>query len=82
MKSHPSSARARRLFFAALITLAVLHHDFWLWNNDRLLFGFLPVGLAYHIGFSMAAAALWLAAIRVAWPHELEAWSMDITNDE
>jgi hypothetical protein len=55
--------------------LAILHHDFWFWNDSRLVFGFLPVGMAYHVLFSIGAAALWLAALRWAWPEELEEWA-------
>ena len=57
------------LLVAALV---VLHQDFWLWDNDRLLFGFMPIGLAYHMGISIAAATTWLLACRFAWPYELE----------
>ena len=32
------------------IALAVLHQDIWNWDNSNLVFGFLPVGLAYHAG--------------------------------
>jgi SSS family solute:Na+ symporter len=57
----------RRLVYIAIILLAVLHHDFWLWNNATLLFGFLPIGLAYHTAYCVAASALVLAA-KYAWP--------------
>ena len=49
----------RKLFWIALLALMVLHHDWWFWNDGRLLFGFLPVGLAYHALISLAAGALW-----------------------
>ena len=62
-----------------LITMAaamlILHQDFWLWENTNLFFGFLPMGLAYHVGFSMAVVLLALLAIRFAWPHDLERWA-------
>ncbi len=63
---------ARKLVWGAAIILAVLHQDFWLWNNATLVFGFLPIGLAYHIGFSIAAGLLWAAAVVWAWPTEIE----------
>lgn len=53
----------------------LLHHDFWYWNDSRLVFGFLPVGMAYHVFYSMAAALLWLSALLFAWPEELEEWA-------
>ncbi len=53
----------------------VLHHDFWFWGDTSLVLGFLPVGLAYHAGFSLAAAMLWLSAVKFAWPTDLERWA-------
>lgn len=56
----------------ALAALALLHQDTWLWHDGRLVFGFLPAGLAYHAVFSLATAGLWALAVRYAWPAELE----------
>ena len=39
------------------------------------MFGFLPIGLAYHALFSLAAGLVWYLAVRFAWPAELEAWA-------
>jgi hypothetical protein len=58
----------------ALVVLIVLllHQDFWLWTNKTLVFGFLPIGLAYHIAYSvLAALTMWLL-VRLAWPAHLE----------
>ncbi len=55
--------------------LFIVHQDVWFWNDPRLVFGWLPIGLAWHTGFSIAAALLWAAAIRWAWPHQIEAWA-------
>lgn len=52
--------------------LTVLHQDYWQWNNDTLLAGFLPFTLAYHGGISLAAAAVWALAIKFCWPEELD----------
>ena len=49
---------------AAFLALFVLHHDLWLWDNAGLVFGVLPAGLAYHLGFSLVAAGLYLIARR------------------
>lgn len=57
------------------IAMFVLHQDFWNWDNTGLVFGFMPVGLAYHATFSIAAALLWTAAVNFAWPSEIEAWA-------
>ena len=61
-----------KLLLAALAAFAFLHQDLWLWTDGTLVFGFLPAGLAYHVGFSLATAGLWGLAIRFAWPKDLE----------
>ena len=54
-------------------TVYLLHQDFWNWNKVQpLLFGFLPIGLAYHAAYSLAAAALMWVFVRFAWPAHLE----------
>jgi hypothetical protein len=58
----------------AILVLYLLHQDFWFWRTARpLLFGFLPVGLAYHGAYCVAAALLMWALTKVVWPHHLEA---------
>ena len=52
--------RARALRPVLLVGIALfylLHNDLWLWNDARLVLG-LPVGLAYHLAYCLAAAAL------------------------
>ena len=58
----------RTLFAIAFVALLVLHHDWWFWDDTSLVFGFLPIGLAYHAAVSLAAAGLWAWAVFVAWP--------------
>jgi hypothetical protein len=61
------------LLAAAVAALYVLHQDLWFWRSARpLVFGFLPVGLAYHAAYCLAAAALMWALTRFAWPSHLE----------
>ena len=51
----------------------VLHQDLWNWNKaEPLLFGFMPIGLAYHAAYSFAAAALMWIFVKFAWPAHLE----------
>ena len=57
--------------YAALLVLYLLHNDLWLWDDARLLFG-LPVGLVYHVGFSVAAAIVLTLLVLKAWPDHLE----------
>jgi hypothetical protein len=57
----------------AIAALYVLHQDVWFWRTARpLVFGFLPVGLAYHAAYCLLAAVLMWWLTRVAWPEHLE----------
>ncbi len=51
--------------------LLVLHHDFWNWDNTALIFGYMPVGLAYHAAISIAAAGIGAWCCFLCWPKEL-----------
>ncbi len=65
----------KAIIVAVFIALAVLHQDFWNWDNDNFVFGWLPVGLAYHAGFSIVAAIFWALVVKFAWPTKLEKWA-------
>ena len=57
----------------AVLALYALHQDEWFGDVARpLVFGFLPVGLAYHVGLCVAIAGLMWVLVRYAWPVELE----------
>lgn len=66
---------AKGIIVGLAILLGILHQDFWNWDNSSLVFGFMPVGLFYHAGFSLAAAVLWMFAIKYAWPTKLVEWA-------
>jgi hypothetical protein len=62
-------------FLLTLLTVTVylLHQDFWNWDKaEPLVFGFVPIGLAYHAAYSLAAAALMWVYVKFAWPTHLE----------
>ena len=61
------------LLALVVLLVVVLHQDFWLWKDKSLVFGFLPIGLAYHIGYSFLASLTMWMLVRFAWPHQLEA---------
>ena len=62
---------SRILIAAAILVLYALHQDVWLWRTARpLVFGFLPIGLAYHAAYCLAAALLMWALTTYAWPRE------------
>jgi hypothetical protein len=62
--------------------LGIVHQDFWNWDNGALVFGFMPVGLFYHTCFSLAAAVLWVFAIKYAWPTKLVEWAEQDEDNE
>lgn len=62
----------RNLVWVLVVLLIVLHHDLWNWDNASLVFGFMPVSLAYHAGISIAASVVWYLATRYAWPENME----------
>jgi len=63
----------KKIVFGIIIMLAVVHQDYWWWDSiDPLALGFIPIGLAYHAGVSIAAALLWAMAIKYCWPQYLE----------
>ena len=65
------------LIWIAVLLLFVLHQDVWFWNDRTLVFGFMPVGLAYHALYSIAAGILWALAVRYAWPQRIEQWASE-----
>lgn len=73
-----------RLLLAAVVTvLYVLHQDLWFWRDARpLVFGFLPIGLAYHAAYCVAVALLMWTLTRVAWPGHLDAFPEERTGAE
>jgi hypothetical protein len=65
--------QTRVLMAVTIAAVYLLHQDVWFWRTARpLTFGFLPVGLAYHAAYCLAAAALMWVLTRVAWPHHLD----------
>lgn len=72
--AHGPRRLTRTLALLALVTAVyVLHQDFWNWKSiEPLLFGFLPVGLAYHMGYSILAALMMVVLVKFAWPVHLE----------
>ena len=61
---------------AAVVLTALfyaLHQDFFFWRSARpLVFGMLPIGLFYHIAYTLASSAVLWMLVRAAWPAHLE----------
>jgi hypothetical protein len=66
--------KLKTILLTALVAVVyVLHQDFWNWKKtDPLIFGFLPIGLAYQAGYSILAAVLMAVLVKTAWPKHLE----------
>ena len=62
----------RLVLALATLALFLLHQDFWFWRDARLVFGVLPMGLAYHALYCIACAGLMWALVTFAWPADLE----------
>ncbi|MBI4564517.1 MAG: DUF3311 domain-containing protein [Planctomycetes bacterium] len=60
------------LLAIVVLIVALLHQDVWFWKDKTLVLGFLPIGLAYHMGYSVLAALTMWALVRFAWPAEFD----------
>jgi len=67
-------SRAKAFVVTLLIVgVYLLHQDFWNWKGiEPLIFGFLPIGLAYHAAYSVVAAVLMAILVKLVWPKHLE----------
>jgi len=69
----PMKPRTKLLLTLLVLVVYALHQDFWNWTKaEPLVFGFLPIGLAYHAGYSVLAAAMMWLLVKFAWPKELD----------
>jgi hypothetical protein len=62
----------RSALLAVLVAAVyVLHQDVWFWRSARpVVFGVLPIGLAYHVLYSIVVAAVMWLLVRYAWPED------------
>jgi hypothetical protein len=65
------SKPARYALYSTLVVMYVLHNDFWLWSDGRIVLG-LPVGLLYHIIYAAVTSVLLFLIVRFAWPYHAE----------
>ena len=64
----------KKVLLTLLIAMVyLLHQDFWNWKKiEPLVFHFLPIGLAYHAGYSILASITMAILVKFAWPKHLE----------
>jgi len=65
-----------------VLAVFLLHQDFWNWQNGGLVFGYLPVGLAYHAAYAIAAAGLMAVLVKFAWPAELDRFESEREDED
>ena len=74
MATDGTSRRRRWALYAALFVLYLLHNDLWLWDDARLIAS-LPVGLLYHVVYSLVVSVALALLVGLAWPE------MDVSED-
>ena len=52
--------------------MIVLHQDWWNWHSVRPFILGLPVGLWYHVLYTLCAAALMAFLVRYLWPQDID----------
>jgi hypothetical protein len=63
----------RTLIAGFFVLLFLAHQDFWWRSDPRLVLGFLPISLAYHVGWTLFVALGWYLVGKYCWPHALDA---------
>lgn len=75
----------RAIVVGVCILLLIVAHQLpqyaRLWDSEAVCFGFLPAGLVYHAGLSIAAAVFWAFAVCWAWPLDREETSARTEGD-
>ena len=64
-----------KLAWGLVLLVTLLRFDLWNWDSTDVVFGLMPVGLAWQAGISLAAAAAWALMMRIGWPAEVEDWA-------
>lgn len=67
-----AKSEMRYAVYALLVLLYVLHTDVWYWSDPRIVLG-LPIGVTYHVLWTLVVSVAFGLAVRYAWPEELEA---------
>lgn len=55
-----------------IVAMIFLHHDLWNWQSRELVFGILPIGLAYQAFYAILAMVTMALLVKFAWPSHLE----------
>jgi hypothetical protein len=72
----------RLLLIFIVIAFYIFHQDSWNWRDAApIVFGFLPIGLFYHICYTLAVSLLMVVLVKFAWPAHLESGGAGETED-
>lgn len=55
-----------------VVLVLLLHQDIWFWKDRTLVFGLIPIGLAYHALYAVLASITMALLVRFLWPGHLE----------
>lgn len=56
-----------------VLGLYLLHQDVWFWNTATpVVFGVLPIGLFYHVAYTVVTAVVMAVLVKRCWPVHLE----------
>ncbi len=81
--SKSNSNRARTLVWTAVVILIVVHQDFWFWDTyEPIVFGFMPIALAYHVLISILAAIVWFLATKYCFPNDVKEQGADNVSNQ
>ncbi|MBL8207134.1 MAG: hypothetical protein JNM09_23070 [Blastocatellia bacterium] len=66
-----------------VIVLYALHQDIWFWRTAQpVIFGFLPIGLFYHVCYTLAVCLVMWLLVKLAWPSQLESIEPSATEED
>ena len=82
MKLKMNKSTGKWIIIGLVVLLVILHQDNWNWDNNTLVFGFIPMGLFYHACISIAASATWWLATKIAWPGDAPTQEIEPTSSE
>ena len=66
-----------------VIVLYGLHQDVWFWRTAQpIFFCFLPIGLFYHVCYTLAICLVMWLLVKWAWPAQLETIDTSATEED
>jgi len=71
-----------KIFWIVFLALLFFHQDGWNWGTEEIVWGGMPIGLFYHVLFSLACSGLGTWAVFRAWPKEWERYAEQTVQKE